>query len=92
MLELIDAEQLRLTQDEVRDVVELRGQSMTDDALESLYRKTQGWAAGGLTGAGWSGYPDDGTFSPVTVECGAPPWCRRAYQPLKRRLHIAYAS
>ena len=46
VLELIDAEQLRLTQDEVRDVVDLRGQVLTDDALESLYRKTQGWAAG----------------------------------------------
>ena len=45
VLELIDAEQLRLSQDEIRDVVELRGQTLSDDALESLYRKTQGWAA-----------------------------------------------
>ena len=45
-LELLGWSELRLTLEECRGVVEVRGASLPDSALGQLYARTQGWAAG----------------------------------------------
>ena len=42
----IDAEQLRLTIDEALTIADMRGLSLTPEDGESLFSKTEGWAAG----------------------------------------------
>lgn len=45
-LEVIGWDQLRLTRSESDAIVAQRGLSLSAEALDDLYRKTQGWAAG----------------------------------------------
>ena len=45
-LELISWNELRLTPEECRGVAEVHGSKLSDAALEQLYARTQGWAAG----------------------------------------------
>lgn len=39
-------EELRLTRDEAEELVALRGQSLSDETLDAIYARTEGWAAG----------------------------------------------
>ena len=45
-MEFIGPEQLKLTREESDAIVELRGHKLSTDALQQLYEKTEGWAAG----------------------------------------------
>ena len=54
-MEVLDPDDLKLTREETAALVKLRGQHLSEQALEQLYERTQGWAAGLVLLLGRSG-------------------------------------
>ena len=54
-MEVLDPDDLKLSRDETRALVKLRGHDLSDDALVQIYERTQGWAAGLVLLLGRSG-------------------------------------